>query len=80
MAAYFQITFSEWGWVFMDGIWTIVMAFSLPLAKPHKSLADTFPTSSILGLHTISSACGVLLLNLFFTGKFCGEAMRELAI
>eukprot|EP00977_Amphora_coffeiformis_P009653 scaffold2222_cov164-Amphora_coffeaeformis.AAC.7 len=65
--AYFQITFSEWCWVFMDGIWTIAMAFTLPLAKPHERLADTFPTSSILGLHTLSSALGVFLLNFFFT-------------
>ena len=67
--AYFQITFSEWCWVFMDGIWTITMAFTLPMAKPHDRLADTLPTSSILCLHTLSSALGVLLLNFFFTGK-----------
>ena len=64
--AYFQITFSEWCWVFMDGIWTITMAFTLPLAKPADRLSNTRPTASILGLHTLSSALGVLMINLLF--------------
>ena len=64
--AYFQITFSEWCWVFMDGIWTLTMAFTLPLAKPADRLANTRPTASILGWHTLSSAIGVLLINVLF--------------
>lgn len=65
--AYFQITFSEWCWVFMDGFWTCCMAFTLPLAKPADRLAHTRPTSSILGWQTLSSALGVLSLNFVFT-------------
>ena len=65
--AYFQITFSEWCWVFIDGIWTLTMAFALPLAKPSDRLSNTRPTASILGWHTTSSAVGVLLINLLFT-------------
>ena len=66
MAAYFQITFSEWGWVFMDGVWTITLAFALPLARAAKKLSPTRPTASILGLHTMSSVLGVLVLNFLF--------------
>ena len=65
--AYYQITFSDWCWVFLDGVWTITMAFALPLARPAEYLSDTRPTSSILGLHTLSSILGVLALNFGFT-------------
>lgn len=65
--AYFQITFSEWCWVFMDGIWTISLAFTLPQSRPATRLSPTRPTASVLGLHTLSSALGVLALNFAFT-------------
>lgn len=67
--AYFKITFLEWNWVFLDGIWTITLAFSLPLARAASKLAPARPTASLLGLHTLSSACGILFLNfVFFVG------------
>ncbi|KAL7521821.1 hypothetical protein ACHAWX_006509 [Stephanocyclus meneghinianus] len=64
--AYFSISFSEWCWVFMDGIWPITMAFSLPLSKAAKALSPKRPTASIIGPHTLSSACGVLAINFLF--------------
>jgi cation-transporting ATPase 13A3/4/5 len=66
MSAYFALLLSEWCWVFMDGIWTISLAFALPLARPAKKLAPSRPTASILGLQTVSSVLGVLLLNFVF--------------
>ena len=42
------------------------MAFTLPLAKPADRLSNTRPTASILGLHTLSSAIGVLVINFAF--------------
>ena len=66
ISAYFQITVAEWCWVFMDGIWTITLAFSLPLARPAKTLAVSRPTASILGPQTLSSVLGVLLINFIF--------------
>jgi cation-transporting ATPase 13A3/4/5 len=65
--AYFKITFSEWCWIFMDGVWTISMAFTLPLAKAERTLARTRPTSSLLGPHTMCSTLGILWLNFSFT-------------
>lgn len=65
-AAYFNITFSEWGWVFMDGVWTITLSFALPLAQAAKRLAPKRPTASVLGLHTLSSTLGVLVINFIF--------------
>jgi magnesium-transporting ATPase (P-type) len=50
----------------MDGIWTISMAFSLPLAEAAKKLSKYRPTASILGPHTLSSACGILAINFLF--------------
>jgi hypothetical protein len=48
------------------GIWTITLAFCLPLAKPARQLAETRPTASILGLHTVSSVVGMLAVNYGF--------------
>lgn len=65
--AYFQITFAEWCWVFMDGVWTITLAFALPLARAAKKLSLTRPTASLLGPATMFSACGVLAIHFIFT-------------
>ena len=65
--AYFSITFDEWCWVFMDGVWTISLAFSLPLAKPAAKLSASRPTASLLGPHTMLSFLGILLINFLFT-------------
>jgi len=46
--AYFSVTFHEWCWVFMDGIWMMTMAFSLSLAHSEKRLSPKRPTSSLL--------------------------------
>ena len=67
ISAYFQVTFTEWCWVFMDGVWTISLAFTLPLARPAARLSPSRPTASILGLHTMSSFLGILLINFIFT-------------
>lgn len=42
------------------------MAFTLPLAKASKTLAPIRPTSSLLGLQTMASSIGILLLNFSF--------------
>ena len=46
--AYFSVTFSEWCWVFMDGIWMMSMAFALSLAHAESHLSPMRPTSSLL--------------------------------
>jgi len=67
VAAYYSVTFADWSWVFMDGIWMLSMAFTLPLSKAQKILSPTRPTSSLLGPHTLASVLGVLILNFTFT-------------
>lgn len=64
--AFFQITFTEFCWVFMDGIWTVTLAMALPLARAAKTLAPSRPTASILGLQTMASVLGVLSINFIF--------------
>lgn len=66
VCAWFGVTFSEWCWVFMDGFWVITLAFSLPFADVADKLAPHRPTSSILGVHTLSSSLGILLINFLF--------------
>jgi cation-transporting ATPase 13A3/4/5 len=65
--AYFQVTFAEWCWVFLDGVWPITLAFALPLARAAKKLSLTRPTASLLGPATMFSACGVLAIHFIFT-------------
>jgi len=67
MNAYFRITFADWNWVFMDGIWLITLAFTLSLARPAVRLSPKRPTSSLLGPQTMCSVLGVLFLNYLFT-------------
>jgi len=62
-AAYFYVTFSGWSWIFIDGIWVLSLALSLPLAKAAKKLSKECPTSSLLGTHTMSSVLGILIIN-----------------
>ena len=66
IAAYFGTTPTEWCWVFMDGVWTVSLAFTLPLSRAAKKLSPTRPTASVLGLQTLSSVCGILLINFLF--------------
>jgi cation-transporting ATPase 13A3/4/5 len=66
ISGYFAVVLSEWCWVFMNGFWTITMAFSLPLAKAAKTLSKKRPTASLLGVHTLSSACGIIIINFLF--------------
>lgn len=42
------------------------MAFSLPLAQAAKKLSPKRGTASILGPHTLASACGILGINILF--------------
>jgi cation-transporting ATPase 13A3/4/5 len=65
--AYFLITFSQWGWVLMDGIWIVTLSIAIPLAQAAKRLSPTRPTASVLGLQTLTSFIGVLLINFTFT-------------
>jgi len=56
----------EWCWVFIDGVWSIGLGFTLPLSKPAAVMAPTRPTSSLLGSQTMFSALGVLFIHYIF--------------
>jgi magnesium-transporting ATPase (P-type) len=57
--AYLAVSFSEWCWVFLDGIRSITMVFSLPLPKPSKRLSPSRQTASLLGSQTMFSVSSV---------------------
>ncbi len=66
--AYLSITFAEWCWVFMDGVWLVSFAFSLPLMDVAARLAESRPTSSLLGLANDNDAfCSFLPIIIFFS-------------
>lgn len=50
----------------MDGVWTVCLAFALPLSAAAPKLAQARPTASVLGLQTVASAVGVLAINFMF--------------
>ena len=64
--AWFLMNFSEYCWVFMDGIWMLTMSLTLPLAQASDRLSPSQPTASLLGPITLSSVCGILFWNLAF--------------
>lgn len=66
VTAYFYATFSDWSWIFMDAVWLMTMAFTLPMSKPNKVLSSVRPTASILGPHTLASFIGILVINFSF--------------
>ena len=63
VAAWFSVGFAEWNWVWLDGILVVPLAFTLPLSSAATKLGPTRPTSSLLGPYTMSSACGILVIN-----------------
>jgi magnesium-transporting ATPase (P-type) len=64
--AYLSVTFYEWCWVYFDAIWSISLAFTLPLAKAARRLTPRQPTDSLLGPETLCSVCGILAWNFLF--------------
>ncbi|CAB9522845.1 Probable cation-transporting ATPase 13A4 [Seminavis robusta] len=64
VAAWFSVGFAEWNWVWLDGILALPLAFALPLSSAAERLGPTRPTASLLGPHTMSSACGMLTIHL----------------
>eukprot|EP00300_Choanocystis_sp_HF-7_P024223 c25631_g1_i1.p1 GENE.c25631_g1_i1~~c25631_g1_i1.p1 ORF type:complete len:1297 (+),score=301.51 c25631_g1_i1:36-3926(+) len=75
--AYFSITFYEWCWVFMDGLWVVTLAFTLPYAHAAKKLADMRPPSSLLGAYTLSSVLGTLAIHFSFVCLAFGVLWNE---
>lgn len=64
--AYYGITFGQWNWVFMDGIWTVVLALSLAMSKPLNKLSKFRPSSSLLGHTVVLSIVGLVIVNAAF--------------
>jgi magnesium-transporting ATPase (P-type) len=64
--AYFAINLAEWCWVFLDGMFSISLAFSIPLSQAAQQLSSRRPTDRLLGTETLCSICGVLAWNFFY--------------
>ena len=62
----FSVNFGLWNWFFLDGIWLVTLAFSLPLSRAARKLAPERPTSSLLGFYTMTSSLGVLSIHVLF--------------
>eukprot|EP00457_Paulinella_chromatophora_P000588 gb/GEZN01000588.1/.p1 GENE.gb/GEZN01000588.1/~~gb/GEZN01000588.1/.p1 ORF type:complete len:1220 (+),score=191.62 gb/GEZN01000588.1/:86-3661(+) len=75
--AWLFITFTEWCWVWMDGVWVVCLAFTLPLAKPARTLAMSRPTSSVLGAYTLVSFLGMFFLNMSFLFFSLGVLFKQ---
>lgn len=64
--AYYGITFGEWNWIFMDGLWTVAMALALALSKPLHKLSKYRPSSSLLGNTVVVSISGMVVIHAIF--------------
>eukprot|EP00667_Euglena_gracilis_P000313 EG_transcript_313 len=54
---YYQTLMSEWHWIYLDGVVSMLVSVALTLAQPEKSLAPTRPTASLLApVHLASYA------------------------
>jgi predicted P-type ATPase len=66
LSAYFAVTLAEWCWVFLDGLFSMSLAFSIPLSQAALQLTSRRPTDRLLGTETLFSICGVLAWNFFY--------------
>lgn len=64
--AFFHITFAEWCWAFLDGVWVIPLSFSMGLALPETKLSKKRPVSSVLGWQTVGSCVGQTFIHFIF--------------
>lgn len=61
-------SFSDWMWVYVDGILTISFALTLPLALPAPELSNSRPSSSLASAQSAASIIGMVLINFAFAG------------
>jgi magnesium-transporting ATPase (P-type) len=64
--AYYSISLGEWSWVFLDGLFSISLAFSIPLSQAADQLTRRRPSDRLLGEETLYTVCGVLGWNFFY--------------
>jgi len=63
---YYGAQLSEWVWILFEGIIVPVFCFSLAQSRPADTLAPRRPTARLLGIETISSVTGIVILNFLF--------------
>mmetsp|Transcript_17505 Transcript_17505/g.38172 ORF Transcript_17505/g.38172 Transcript_17505/m.38172 type:complete len:513 (+) Transcript_17505:256-1794(+) len=61
-------SFSDWMWVYVDGVQTICFSLTLPLALPALKLSKSRPTPSIASRQTGASIVGMILICFAFAG------------
>lgn len=64
--AYYAITFAEWCWVMLDGIWIMCTSFSLATVKPAQKLSQRRPTGSPLDVITMTACIGMFAIHCLF--------------
>lgn len=75
--AYFAITFSEWTWIFLDGVFVVILSYCLGLSLPAEKLTPHRPTASLLGWTTMLSVMGPVIINIIFLCVALGILMKE---
>ncbi|KAJ3090913.1 hypothetical protein HK102_002250, partial [Quaeritorhiza haematococci] len=62
---YFTVNMSQAVWILIDGS-TVPLSWALTMAKPAKRLAPTRPTARLLGVETVISIVGQIIINIIF--------------
>lgn len=71
-----KVTMTDWQWVFVDGIYTILFSLTLPRSKPANKLNPP-PTPSLLSPQTVLSIVGAVILNYAVTGWALGALSNK---
>ena len=62
---YFSVIAPQYVWVAVDSLITVLLSWTVTLAKPAKFLAKCRPTARLLGAQTIASVTGQFFINAF---------------
>ena len=62
---YFSVEMSQLMWIFVDGC-TVPISWALTMATPAQELSRFRPTARLLGIETILSVLGQIIINIFF--------------
>jgi len=75
--AWYAITFAEWCWVMIDGVWIMSTSFSLATVTPAKKLSQKRPTASPLDMITMCSCIGMFAIHCLFLTVAMGLLKAE---
>ncbi|KAJ3396598.1 hypothetical protein HDU92_002546 [Lobulomyces angularis] len=63
---YYSVICAQYVWIAIDSLITILLSWTVTLAKPAERLSKDRPTARLLGLQTVASIVGQFIINIIF--------------